>query len=116
MIDVMFFLLVTFMLASLAMQNLRSLQVNLPQGHAAIMPAKTPVTLTVTDKGQLLLDKTPVTLGTLALALRARLSGKDPSVIVNADKAAPHGTVVEAMLQARQAGVEHFLIAVKDAH
>ena len=30
MIDVMFFLLVTFMLASLAMQNLHSLEVNLP--------------------------------------------------------------------------------------
>ena len=34
MIDVMFFLLVTFMLSSLSMQNLDSLQVNLPQGEA----------------------------------------------------------------------------------
>ena len=33
MIDVMFFLLATFMLASLSMQNLHSLPVNLPQGH-----------------------------------------------------------------------------------
>ena len=42
MIDVMFFLLVTFMLASLSMQNLHSLAVNLPQGtgrsHAAQDP------------------------------------------------------------------------------
>ncbi len=39
MIDVMFFLLVTFMLASLSMQNLHSLAVNLPRrercSHAA---------------------------------------------------------------------------------
>src|SRR5208337_2665675 len=42
MIDVMFFLLVTFMLASLSMQNLHSLAVNLPQGHAATMQPKTP--------------------------------------------------------------------------
>ena len=34
MIDVMFFLLATFMLASLSMQNLDSLQVNLPEGEA----------------------------------------------------------------------------------
>jgi len=32
MIDVMFFLLVTFMLASLSMQSLNSITVNLPQG------------------------------------------------------------------------------------
>ena len=32
MIDVMFFLLATFMLSSLSMQNLDSLQVNLPRG------------------------------------------------------------------------------------
>ena len=51
MIDVMFFLLVTFMLASLSMQNLHSLAVNLPQGHAAPLQAKTPVTLTPDSKG-----------------------------------------------------------------
>lgn len=34
MIDVMFFLLATFMLASLSMQKLDSLQVNLPKGQA----------------------------------------------------------------------------------
>ena len=34
MIDVMFFLLVTFMLASLSMQSLNSVKVNLPQGSA----------------------------------------------------------------------------------
>ena len=35
MIDVMFFLLATFMLASLSLQNLHSLTVNLPRGQAA---------------------------------------------------------------------------------
>jgi biopolymer transport protein ExbD len=33
--------------------------------------------------------------------------------MVNADSSAPEGIVVQAMLQARRAGVEHFLIAVK---
>ena len=42
MIDVMFFLLATFMLASLSLQNLHSLPVNLPQGKAAPIQAKTP--------------------------------------------------------------------------
>jgi len=113
MIDVMFFLLVTFMLASLSMQNLHSLAVNLPQGRAAAMQPKTPVTLTITSDSRILLDKTMVTLETLAATLKPMLKGSDSSVIVAADSAAPHGVVVQAMMQSRDAGAQHFLIAVK---
>jgi biopolymer transport protein ExbD len=113
MIDVMFFLLATFMLASLSMQNLHSLAVNLPQGHAAPMQPKTPVTLTVTPDSRLFLDKTPVTLETLTATLKPMLQGPETSVIVAADSAAPNGITVQAMLRARAAGVQRFLIAVK---
>ncbi|MGA7180689.1 MAG: biopolymer transporter ExbD [Thiobacillaceae bacterium] len=113
MIDVMFFLLATFMLASLSMQNLHSLAVNLPQGHAAPMQPKTPVTLTVTPDSRLFLDKTPVTLETLTSVLKPLLQGPETSVIVAADSAAPNGITVQAMLRARAAGAQHFLIAVK---
>jgi biopolymer transport protein ExbD len=113
MIDVMFFLLVTFMLASLSMQSLNSIRVNLPQGDAPNLQHKEPVTLTITKDSQIFLDKTPVTLANMAFTLKTMLSGGDPGVVVNADTAAPAGTVVQAMLQARRAGVEHFLIAVK---
>jgi biopolymer transport protein ExbD len=113
MIDVMFFLLVTFMLASLSMQSLNSLTVNLPQGDAPNLQHKEPITLTITKDSQIFLDKTPTTLDAMASALRLMLPGRDPGVVVNADRAAPEGVVVEAMLQARTAGVDHFLIAVK---
>jgi biopolymer transport protein ExbD len=113
MIDVMFFLLVTFMLASLSMQNLHSLAVNLPQGHAAAMKPETPVTLTITRDSHILLDEIPVTLETLALTLKPMLRGPDSSVIVAADSTAPNGVTVQAMIQCRDAGAQHFLIAVK---
>jgi biopolymer transport protein ExbD len=113
MIDVMFFLLVTFILASLSMQNLHSLAVNLPQGSTAVMQPKTPVTLTVTRDGRILLDDTPVTLETLAATLKPMLKGQDSSVIVASDSVAPYGIPVQAMIQARNAGAQHFLIAVK---
>ncbi|HAM49728.1 MAG TPA: biopolymer transporter ExbD [Nitrospiraceae bacterium] len=113
MIDVMFFLLATFMLASLALQNLHSLPVNLPRGKAAPMQARSPVTLTVTKDKAVLLDSTPVTLETLARTLQPMLKVSDGHIIVAADSAAPEGLVVQAMLQARRAGAEHFLIAVK---
>ena len=113
MIDVMFFLLVTFMLASLSMQNLHSLAVNLPQGTAAAMQPKTPVTLTITKESRIFLDTTPVTLATLAGTLRPLLRGPEASVIVAADSAAPYGITVQAMIKSRDAGAQHFLIAVK---
>ncbi len=114
MIDVMFFLLVTFILASLSMQSLNSLTVNLPQGDAANLQHKEPVALTITNDRKIFLDKTPTTLATMAITLKAMLQGaSDRGVVVNADRAAPEGLVIEAMLQARRAGVEHFLIAVK---
>jgi biopolymer transport protein ExbD len=113
MIDVMFFLLATFMLASLSMQNLNSLAVNLPQGNAPPMQVKTPVTLTVRVNGEIFLNQTPVTVANLAHTLRPMLPGRESTVIVAADETAPQGIVVKAMLQARFAGAEHFLIAVK---
>jgi len=113
MIDVMFFLLATFMLASLAMQNLHSLAVDLPKGSAAPLQLVKPVTLTVTREGGLLLNEAVVTLETLTPTLQAMLAGPETSVIVNADSAAPNGTVVQAMLRAREAGAIHFVFAIK---
>jgi biopolymer transport protein ExbD len=42
------------------------------------------------------------------------LEGQDHSVIVAADTKVAQGIVVQAMLNARQAGAEHFLIAVEN--
>jgi biopolymer transport protein ExbD len=112
MIDVMFFLLATFMLASLSLQNLHSLAVNLPRGQAPPLQALRPVTLTVTREGTLLLDRTSVTLDTLAATLRPMVNAPGTSVVVAVDSAAPSGIVVQAMLKARDAGTERFLFAV----
>ena len=112
MIDVMFFLLATFMLASLSLQNLHSLAVNLPRGQAPPLQAMRSVTLTVTRDGEILLDRTPVTLDTLPPTLRPMLAPAGTNVVVAVDSAAPSGIVVQAMLKSREAGAEHFLFAV----
>ena len=113
MIDVMFFLLATFMLSSLSMQNLDSLQVNLPEGQAEKLSAKTPVTLTLTSDSKIFINRAPVTLETLADTLKPLLRDSEQKVVVSADSDAPQGIVVQAMLRARTAGAQHFLIAVK---
>ncbi len=113
MIDVMFFLLATFMLASLSMRNLHSLSVNLPKGHAASLEARRPVTLTVTRQGAIYLDRTPVTLANLAATLKPMLRRHGNALVVAADEDSRDGLVVRAMLAARHAGAERLLIAVK---
>lgn len=113
MIDVMFFLLATFMLASLSMQNLDSLQVNLPEGQAEKLSAEKPVTLTLTKDSEIFINKESVTLDTLAATLKPLLKGAQQKLIVSADNEAPQGVVVQAMLRARHAGVKQFLIAVQ---
>lgn len=113
MIDVMFFLLAAFMLASLSLQNLHSLAVNLPHGSAPLVHAARSVTMTVTRDGQILINQAGVTLDTLASALQPLISGKDTNIIVAVDSAAPSGTVIQALLKARDAGAEHFLFAIQ---
>jgi biopolymer transport protein ExbD len=111
MIDVMFFLLATFMLASLAMQRLDAVKVNLPSGTAQQMPEEAPLTLTVDRTNAIFINKQSVRLEQVEPRIREQLR-PDHDVIVAADDASSHGVVVQAMLAARRAGAEHFLIAV----
>jgi biopolymer transport protein ExbD len=111
MIDVMFFLLATFMLASLAMQRLDAVKVDLPSGQAQQMSEDQPLTLAVDRMNTIFLDQQPVRLDQVEPGVR-RLLKPDRNVIIAADDAAAQGAVVQAMLAARRAGAEHFLIAV----
>ncbi|WP_322103263.1 biopolymer transporter ExbD [Paraburkholderia sp. J41] len=112
MIDVMFFLLATFMLASLSMQRLDAVKLELPKGTAQPLQARQPLTLSVTRDGRLLVDRQTVTLDRLAATVAQRI-GPDGNLVVAADALAPNGLVVQAMLRAREGGAGHFLIAVQ---
>ena len=111
MIDVMFFLLATFMLASLAMQRLDAVKVDLPRGQAQQMSVDQPLTLVVDRTNTVFLNRQPVRLDQVEAGVR-RLLKPDRNVIIAADDAAAQGAVVQAMLAARRAGAEHFLMAI----
>jgi biopolymer transport protein ExbD len=111
MIDVMFFLLATFMLASLAMQRLDAVRVDLPSGQAQHMSEDQPLTLAVDRTNAIFLDRRPVHLDQVEAGVRQLLK-PDRNVVIAADDGAAQGAVVQAMLAARRAGAEHFLIAI----
>jgi biopolymer transport protein ExbD len=111
MIDVMFFLLATFMLTSLAMQRLDAVRINLPQGRAQALSQSQPLTLSVDGTNHMFINQQPVRLDQVT-SMIARLLRPDANVVIAADDRAAHGVVVQAMLAARRAGAEHFLVAV----
>ncbi|KVX16893.1 biopolymer transporter ExbD [Burkholderia ubonensis] len=111
MIDVMFFLLATFMLTSLAMQRLDAVGIDLPRGQARQLQADRPVTLSVNRENQIFIDRQPVPLDRVS-GIVAHLLGQHHDIVIAAADGAAHGVVVQAMLAARRAGAEHFLVAV----
>ena len=119
LIDIIFFLLATFVMVSLSMVKNQGIPVTLPKAATgqAQERARTPtVTVTVTENSRLYLDKEPIDFETLPARLK-EMQSKDPElrVIFNGDELAYFGDVVKALDQARRAGVEKVAIQTTGA-
>ena len=114
MIDVIFFLLVFFMISTLSMTMNRGLPVNLPTAATSQKEMRENVNLTVTQDGKMFLNKQPITLRDMGQRVKAALAS-DPqlTVVINADGQVLHSTVVDILDELRQAGVSGLAIAVK---
>src|SRR6266550_3073016 len=75
MIDTMFFLLVFFMLSSLALVRLQGLPVNLPQASTAKKQTAQDVTITIDARRQVFVNKEPVADADLASKLVEKAGG-----------------------------------------
>ena len=114
MIDVIFFLLVFFMVTSLAMTRINSVKVVLPKTSGKPENMRQNVILTVRKDGSLLVNKAAVTLDSLGPQLVSQMQNNPQEVvIVNADEGVNYGLVVQAMDQAKQAGICKFALAVE---
>jgi biopolymer transport protein ExbD len=114
MIDIIFFLLVFFMVSTLAMTINRGLAVNLPKAASSQKDLRESFNVTVMQEGTLFLNKEPTTPEQLGLQVRTSVE-KEPElvVIINADDQALHGTIVPVMDEVRLAGVSRLAIAVR---
>lgn len=108
LIDIMFFLLASFMLVSLSMVNLRSVDVELPSATTAVSDdAKNLLSLTVDAAGLIYIDGTPFGDNEALAALTAsRQTNASVRVLVSGDKGAVYGAVMRALDLARLAGHE----------
>ena len=116
MIDTMAFLLVFFMIASLAMTRQAGLPVSLPRAEAANPQTWGDRSLVVTlDRaGNVFLDKQRVLPQALTAQVKARLRQRpDLMVVINADADLRHGDVIRAMDAVKRAGAAHMAIATR---
>ena len=114
MIDVIFFLLVFFMVSTLSMTVNRGLPVNLPTAATSQKELGENVDLTLMQDGELFLNREPIALQDLGQRMKAALAANSQLVvIINADGQARHSSVIEVLDELRGAGVSRLAIAVK---
>jgi biopolymer transport protein ExbD len=116
MIDTMAFLLVFFMIASLAMSQQAGLPVNLPRAGTADGQTwgDRSLVITLASDGNVYLNKEPVSRAALSEDIRQQLAQRpDLIVVINADETIQHREVVRAMDAAKQAGAVRMAIATR---
>ena len=109
LIDIIFFLLATFVMVSLSMTKNQGVNVALPTaGSAASLGDKMEkaVTLTVNAKGELFYNKDKITIAQLPMKLQTfKTTSRDPKVIINSDGAADFKHVVAVLDEVRKIGI-----------
>ncbi|TAJ08668.1 MAG: biopolymer transporter ExbD [Planctomycetota bacterium] len=111
LIDIIFFLLATFIMVSLSMSKNTGMNVALPVAASAAslgdqQETEKAVTLSVNAQGEAFFNKEKVTLAQLPLKLQAyKSSTKKPKVIFNGDSKAPYGSVMAVVDEVRKIGI-----------
>jgi biopolymer transport protein ExbD len=117
LIDIMFFLLASFMMISLQMQIVRTVKANLPTATQATSNQKPDiVNLFVNRDGQVSVDKKPISFVDLNTLLTNRFSlNTNLPVYITGAKDATHGEMVSVLDFVKRAGIQRIAIAVKAA-
>jgi biopolymer transport protein ExbD len=117
LIDIMFFLLASFMMASLSMMRLQSIKMDLPTATMAKRDFKPDIVNIAVDKaGDISIDKKPMNYLELHnyLSNKFRINTNVP-VYISGDKDATHGTVIGVLDIVRREGIQKVSFAISPA-
>jgi len=117
LIDIMFFLLASFMLVSMSMIKLAGVKMSLPQAASA-QPETKPdfIPISISAGGDIFWNKEqqPITKEQITELIKPLYQAdKDLRIYINADRDATHGMVIEILDRVRQAGVSKVSFAIK---
>jgi len=115
LIDIMFFLLASFMLVSLTMTKQRTVAVNLPVAATSQTNLKPDaISLAVDARGQVFFEKQGIALPELETLVKQRLAAnRDLPVYISGDAATPHGAMIAVLDYIRRCGVTKGAFNVK---
>src|SRR4051812_13519298 len=119
LIDIMFFLLASFMMVSLSQTHMKGIRVNLPSANSPPQPPnekKDYVSIRVTEGGLIYFDNAPV-LTDDVLPRLFQLHDQNPNVKVSlsAELLATHGSVIELLDKIRLAKIDKIGYQIKAA-
>lgn len=115
MIDIIFFLLATFVLFTLSLNRIESIPVDLPSVNPSTSAVKEePTTIQVSADGAIYWNKELIDLSDLpALLANYRKEVDDPKVLVAGDEKARFGSTVAVLDEIRKAGIEKFSVETR---
>lgn len=112
LIDIIFFLLATFVMVSLSMIKNRGIPVNLPVASTGAPQERAQsASVTIAENGEMRFNKEPVSRDQLAARLaELKAASPDPRVFINGDAGANFGDVVAILDEARKLGIKKVAI------
>lgn len=114
MIDIIFFLLVFFMISTLSMVEQHTIPVNLPQASAVQQDVPRSINITVLQDGQVMFEQEQIPLSLLAKRVNIELMKQpDNSFVLRADKQAEYGKVIAVLDELKSAGARKVSVATE---
>lgn len=118
LIDIMFFLLAAFMLVSLSMVNMKTVNINLPTSATAeTEQEKNVANLAIDKSGIVFFGKNPVGDLELAQALKnMHQTNAALRVFISGDQDARHGDIVRVLGLVRSIGIQKVAFEINDSN
>ena len=115
LIDIIFFLLATFVMVSMSMVKNNGIALNLPAAATgAAQPRDNLTTISIAADGSLFLDKQPLTFEQLTAALVSLAArGNDAPISLSADVKSEFGTAMAVLDKLRETGLTKVSIETK---
>lgn len=114
MIDIIFFLLVFFMMSTLYMVEQNLIPVNLPQASPRQVDPPRSVAVTVTQDGKLLFEQEELPLDLLKRRVQLEMNKQSDIVfILRSDKQVEYGKVIAVLDELKLAGAQRISIATE---
>lgn len=113
LIDVLFLLLIFFMVSSTFLEQ-PGIKLELPEAESAVVVEQKDYTLYIEQNGTMFLNEREITLKNLGDLVKENLPRMtDGALILKADQNVTHGLVVKAMDIVKKAGVKKLIIGTK---